>query len=562
MTSSAVIKTIIAEAGGDPAAQAAVAAVIRNRMLETGQTAEQVVKQKGQFEGYSNPGSKSVAAQADPRVQETAQRVWDGIQFGAIPDPTNGATQFRAASAAGGLHAPNGTINIGGNVFAKGTAPTSALSAIDAIAPVPQQRPNDALAYASSLAPANVPLPRPRPDPVMSPPPLGQLPPLLAGVHTSPPQDEGFASLYPFGISERDYAPPSPTIFPASALNRTRDITVPLAPSLPRVDPRPPIPMPGRPASLSAQSVEAPMKNVSASPDSRDSMPPWITSSAPVPMPGRRSGLDAAQPSGLTSRSVHTVAIDPLTGNLSATEAPTLQQALGAKAAQMRASLTGSTPTVAQAGQVQMPSGVVPSVVPNLYQNISGAQKPAAPKPTNAWTGYQLPQLPTPPNVPPTVPYASGTVAMNKSQDRLSTELPPMAYGSSPTAPAVSAINSAVYTQPTTQYTYKQMQVANPAYEAYIKSQGADDIGSGIGSFGNLGNSLASANFAPAPLAPPKTITQSVKVPTTAAPQQKSNSVFGAGSGTPASVGLGYINAPNAAQALAIHKQLLAQQTG
>ena len=56
MVDRRVLQTIIAEAGGDPEAMAAVAAVINNRAQATGKTPLQVVKAKGQFEGYSNPG--------------------------------------------------------------------------------------------------------------------------------------------------------------------------------------------------------------------------------------------------------------------------------------------------------------------------------------------------------------------------------------------------------------------------------------------------------------------------------------------------------------------------
>lgn len=88
--SDVVLKTIIAEAGGDPAAMAAVAAVIHNRAVAQGKTPEQIVKARGQFEGYSNPGPASVRAQNDPNVVARASQVWSGVQSGTIPDPTNG----------------------------------------------------------------------------------------------------------------------------------------------------------------------------------------------------------------------------------------------------------------------------------------------------------------------------------------------------------------------------------------------------------------------------------------------------------------------------------------
>lgn len=77
----------------------------------------------------------------------------------------------------------------------------------------------------------------------------------------------------------------------------------------------------------------------------------------------------------------------------------------------------------------------------------------------------------------------------------------------------------AVPSPPTTQYTQQQMQVANPAYEAYIKAQNADDIGAGPGSFADLQSSLAALTPPALPtVAPPKTITVSRPQPVLAPP--------------------------------------------
>lgn len=207
----------------------------------------------------------------------------------------------------------------------------------------------------------------------------------------------------------------------------------------------------------------------------------------------------------LTSHSVQTVPINPMTGNPvasgstangNASVAQTLQEALDAKAASMRAGTQGSIPTVAQAGQVQMPSTVTPSIVPQLYQNIARAQQP------NSAVAGSTPQA-TPQSI---IPSANGTTTA-KSQAQLQTDLPISAYGSSPTAPALNAISNATYAPPTTQYTTKAMTEANPAYEAYIKAQNADDIGSGPGSFSSLG-SLNTPS-----IVPPKTITVNQRVP-------------------------------------------------
>lgn len=79
--------------------------------------------------------------------------------------------------------------------------------------------------------------------------------------------------------------------------------------------------------------------------------------------------------------------------------------------------------------------------------------------------------------------------------------------GAAVTGNADSIIPSPSYPAPTTQYTTKAMTEANPAYEAYIKAQNADDIGSGPGSFSSLG-SLNTPS-----IVPPKTITVNQRVP-------------------------------------------------
>jgi hypothetical protein len=133
---ASVIDTLIAEAGSDPDGLAAVAWVIQNRAQQWGMTPEQVVKQKGQFEGYYNPGPKSREAQKRADVRAKAEAAWNAVQAGTIPDPTNGGTSFRTKGYK--QPAPNGTVTIAGNTFALGSAkPNSAISAINAAAPLP-----------------------------------------------------------------------------------------------------------------------------------------------------------------------------------------------------------------------------------------------------------------------------------------------------------------------------------------------------------------------------------------------------------------------------------------
>lgn len=66
------------------------------------------------------------------------------------------------------------------------------------------------------------------------------------------------------------------------------------------------------------------------------------------------------------------------------------------------------------------------------------------------------------------------------------------------------------YLSPTTTYTQQPMTSANPDYEKYIAAQGADDIGSGPGTFGDL-TSLANSGT-PNAFNGPKTVTTTQQV--------------------------------------------------
>lgn len=67
------------------------------------------------------------------------------------------------------------------------------------------------------------------------------------------------------------------------------------------------------------------------------------------------------------------------------------------------------------------------------------------------------------------------------------------------------------YLSPTTTYTQQQMTSANPAYEKYIQSQGADDIGSGPGSLSDL-TALANSGTPANAFTGPKTVTTTQQV--------------------------------------------------
>ena len=141
----AMIKTIVGEAGGEPAlGQAAVAHVILNRAALGGYSPDQSIQGVAkapnkpgssfhQFSVWNAPGMPDYSkithtiTPADPQYQAIGNIV-DKVYSGAIPDPTGGATHYYApASMPGGRPPPwapalarlNST-KIGGNVFVGG----------------------------------------------------------------------------------------------------------------------------------------------------------------------------------------------------------------------------------------------------------------------------------------------------------------------------------------------------------------------------------------------------------------------------------------------------------
>jgi spore germination cell wall hydrolase CwlJ-like protein len=142
----AMIKTIVGEAGGEPAlGQAAVAHVILNRAALGGYGPNQSIQSVAeapnkpgssfhQFSVWNAPGMADYSkithtiTPADPQYQAIGKIV-DQVYSGAIPDPTGGATHYYApASMPGGRPPPwaaalarlNST-RIGGNVFVGGS---------------------------------------------------------------------------------------------------------------------------------------------------------------------------------------------------------------------------------------------------------------------------------------------------------------------------------------------------------------------------------------------------------------------------------------------------------
>jgi len=104
-----LIRTVFGEAANQsPEGQAAVAAVIKNRMQAGrygGSDVPGVVLAKGQFEPWSNPEARAGMqglSPEDPRYQKIGAIV-DQVRAGQMPDPTGGATHFYAPKAQAAL---------------------------------------------------------------------------------------------------------------------------------------------------------------------------------------------------------------------------------------------------------------------------------------------------------------------------------------------------------------------------------------------------------------------------------------------------------------------------
>jgi len=172
------IRTVIGEAGTDPASQPAVAHVIANRIRDTGQSPSQVVLAPNQFEPWNNRARELLSASPNSAPYKTVAKVVDGVITGSIPDPTNGATQFYAPAAqkALGRKPPawdDGTgVQIGAHKFFGGN-PSMAQNASDpegealfqsyinppakAAAPAPTEDPEGEALFQAHLQPAGQP---------------------------------------------------------------------------------------------------------------------------------------------------------------------------------------------------------------------------------------------------------------------------------------------------------------------------------------------------------------------------------------------------------------------
>ena len=121
------IRTVIGEAGSDPASQPAVASVIANRIRNTGQSASQVVLAPGQFEPWDKRARELLTQPPTSPAYKAVAKIVDGVISGNLSDPTGGATQFYAPIAQRALGRPkpawdDGTgVQIGAHKFFGGT---------------------------------------------------------------------------------------------------------------------------------------------------------------------------------------------------------------------------------------------------------------------------------------------------------------------------------------------------------------------------------------------------------------------------------------------------------
>lgn len=306
---------MIAEAGGHEQGLTAVGYTILNRSLRDKQQPDQVVKAHGQYEGYSNPGPASIKAQNDPKVRAKAEQIWQQVQSRTVPDPTNGGFDFKAASASNGARAPHGTVNIGGNVFVKGSAPQTALSAINAVAPIPQSRPTSALGYEPQ-------------------PPIPSVRAITVNPNGSPQTPQMVlpqAAMYGINRLDPNHVTHAPNDF------TTQDVGTPDA----------------RLSQLSAPFPQSPSS-----------------------LAGSRGGIGASG-SGLVSHSVQTLRIDPMTNQvISGNQPQSLQDALNVYAQRQALNTNGGSvkTTSAQAGNVALPKGVVPK---QAAADLAAITKPA-----------------------------------------------------------------------------------------------------------------------------------------------------------------------------------------
>jgi hypothetical protein len=187
------VRTILSEAGNQgPDGMAAVAHVIRNRAISGrygGNSIASVITHPYAFEGMDDRGGhfSDTAYTADPASSsyQAAAKIVDGVESGAIPDPTNGATHYLNAKlqADEGRNQPSWAsgkplATIGAHTFyapdgpidGKG-GPGPAIQVADASSPTPI--PDQPSAPPQQMAAATLP-PPPQAQPIKIPDVTGQ----------------------------------------------------------------------------------------------------------------------------------------------------------------------------------------------------------------------------------------------------------------------------------------------------------------------------------------------------------------------------------------------------
>lgn len=178
-----VIRTLFGEAATDPASQAAVAHVIRNRDVKAPGTAKDVVLAKNQFEPWGSRKDELLGLDQNSAIYQALGKVVDDVWSGTTPDPTKGATMFYAPKTQAdlGRKAPawdDGTgVDIGQHRFFGGDFPTPApvdvtasLGAPPAIAP--QSLPRMMFPQLQGISNLAIPQLAAAAEPAPTPPPM------------------------------------------------------------------------------------------------------------------------------------------------------------------------------------------------------------------------------------------------------------------------------------------------------------------------------------------------------------------------------------------------------
>ncbi|MEJ0096179.1 MAG: cell wall hydrolase [Methylocella sp.] len=319
-----MIRTVLAEAGNQPAqGQAAVAHVINNRVTSGkygGSTPHEVILAKSQFEPVSDHTSSFYTAQpGDPAYQQAAQIV-DGVNSGAIKDPTGGATHFLNAATVRGrgtygnanglpdwaqgtpiatigahsFYAPNGAVGAGAGSATPGATPSSSTPAMPSTASTPSAPAQGATPLLDAkIASLSNQIGH---DAGVAPQQRGLIPRVLFGDQPGAPPQKGLFGAIPtpnngLGLlgslfkpqgapaASPSVPPPAPALSPATPVPPPAPVqSAPLPPPVPAVaqaTPTPSAPTPGatpaQPTPGAAQGApQTPGQQASAAPANPD----------------------------------------------------------------------------------------------------------------------------------------------------------------------------------------------------------------------------------------------------------------------------------------------------